>query len=221
MSRADPQAPRHAGRGDATRPVAAVPEAWRDERTVLRERRRQLAPWSDRRTARVRPRQPATAHRPPPVPIFVDDSGRRRRAARLVGSALAVAVLGYVVLISLSLAGVPLVGHLAPPGLGRLNQPSGDVGVVTGPAVEVAPLPEAAGDPSSTSAQGGAFAAGASPTTSPSAVPTTVAPPTAAPTTTTTVHGRSSATTVPSPGSTVPSTDPGGGRRPDSPPGQG
>jgi hypothetical protein len=153
--------------------------------------------------------------------VFVDDSGRRRRAGRLIGAAVAVAVLAYLAVIGLSVAGVPYVGHLAPPGLDRLSSPSGDAGVVTGPAVDEVPLPatpvpgtpDGAGTGEATStAQAGGPAA-------PATVPTTAT--TVVPTSTTVTHGQSETTTDTTPNSTVPTTDPGGGRRPDSPPGQG
>jgi hypothetical protein len=48
--------------------------------------------------------------------VFVDDSGRRRRAGRLVGICLATLVLSYVAVVGLTFSGAPLVNRLAPPG---------------------------------------------------------------------------------------------------------
>jgi hypothetical protein len=157
------------------------------------------------------------------VPVFVDDSGRRRRAGRLIAAAVAVAVLAYLAVIGLSVAGVPYIGHLAPPGLDRLSSPSGDAGVVTGPAVDEVPLP-AAPDPSTPNGPGtgeatATPAAQADGPAAPATVPT--ADTTVVPTSTTVTHGQGETPTDTSPNSTVPTSDPGGGRRPDSPPGQG
>jgi hypothetical protein len=186
-----------------------------DEAARWRARRRSAAPWA---TRPARASRPVRSARPEPVPVFVDDSGRRRRAGRMVGATLAVAVLTYLVVIGLSVAGVPYVGRLAPPGLDLLSRPSGDAGVVTGPAVDEVPLP-APPDPTAAAQPDRSADELTTASTPPTTVPSTAT--TAVPTSTTVTHGRSANQTDPTPSSTVPTTTPGGGRRPDTPPGQG
>jgi len=77
-------------------------------------------PWSRPATRQlVRPR-PVRRHRPAPPPVFVDDSGRRRRAGRVFGACLAALVLSYVGVVGLTFSGAPLIGRLAPPGVDQL-----------------------------------------------------------------------------------------------------
>jgi hypothetical protein len=170
-------------------------------RPAHRSRTAHPTPWS----------RPATRHlgrtgavrrvRPAPPPVFVDDSGRRRRAGRLVGICLATLVLSYVAVVGLTFSGAPLVNRLAPPGVDRLSRPGGDDGLSMGPDAEESPLPPAAlgsGAPSE-----GRDVTGAVTTRHPAGTP---APPTTAPvaSTTTTAPGRSTNSTVPTPSSTVP-----------------
>jgi hypothetical protein len=137
------------------------------------------------------PPAPPPDRRPAPAPVFVDDSGRRRRAGRVVGAGLGVLVFGYLTVVGLAFAGVPLVGRLAPPGVSQLSRPAGDGGVAIGPGAVESDLPPAATGPSS--AGPGATLTDASATT------TTIAS-----TTTSTAPGRGATTSVPSPASTVP-----------------
>ena len=155
--------------------------------------------------------------RPAPPPVFVDDSGRRRRAGRLVGTCVAALVLSYLAVVGLTFSGAPLIGRLAPPGVDELSRPAGDAGLGMGSGAQESPLPSPAAE-----AQDGTpdarevaqdDAVGPAATTAPSAVSTT--------TTTTTVQpGQSTNSTVPTPSSTVPEhTHPTGGP-PTEPPGK-
>ena len=158
---------------------------------------------------------PATA-----TPVFVDDSGRRRRWGRIVGVCLGVVVLAYVGLVGLTFAGVQLAGTLVP-GVDGLSDP-GEGPSGTGAGARETPLPPAAFDPQAVPADGWPGARSASgPDTSPAPTqpPGT---PTSAPTTTTTAPGGGSTTTVPSPNSTVPDHTPPStpGGPPDEPPGK-
>lgn len=188
-----------------------------------RPARQELAPWAGRRRAAQDTTPTIVAARVGTAPVFVDDSGRRRRIGRLVASSVVVAVAAYTAVIALNLAGAPLVGNLAPPGVDRLARPVGDVPVVTGPATDVVTLPPPPTSPSDGTApepgdETGSTADTTASTTSTAPSTTTTVPSTA--TTTTTVRGRGPTTTVTPPGA----TDPGngnGGDPPDTPPGQG
>jgi hypothetical protein len=172
-------------------------------------------PWSRPTTRQlVRPR-PVRHHRPAPPPVFVDDSGRRRRAGRVLGACLAALVLSYVGVVGLAFSGAPLIGRLAPPGVDQLSRPAGDAGLGVGPGAQESPLPAAA-TPDETPVVGAprpARTSAAQATTVPGAVTT--------PTTTTTLApGQSTNSTVPTPSSTVPEhTHPTGGP-PTDPPGK-
>jgi hypothetical protein len=140
--------------------------------------------------------------------VFVDDSGRRRRAARAVGASVGVLALGYVLFVGLTLAGIPGLGEVGAPGLGSLTQPAGEQADVGPDPVEQAvpaevaqPQSEAPASAPTTSeavAQAGPTSAPESSTTTTS---TTVPPVT---TTTTAVHGNGPGAAVPGPNSTVP-----------------
>lgn len=189
-------------------------------------RTRDPAPWSRRGTPPIRnsppPGRPDTAT--VPTPVFVDDSGRRRRAGRLLAGGVASLAVGYLAVVGLTFAGAPIVGHLAPPGLDQLARPAGDEGAGVGPGQRESPLPPAAGAGDVT----GGTAATAETTPTPgdeaATAPASPAPTATAPATTTTTTaaappGQRATTTVPSPSSTVPDrTAPGG--PPDHPPGK-
>lgn len=189
-------------------------------------RTRDLAPWSRRGTPPIRnspppPGRPDTAT--VPTPVFVDDSGRRRRAGRLLAGGVASLAVGYLAVVGLTFAGAPIVGHLAPPGLDQLARPAGDEGAGVGPGQREAPLPPAAGAGEVTG--GTAATAETTPTTRDEAatVPTPPTPTTTTPATTTTAAappGQGAPTTVPSPSSTVPDRTAPGGGPPDHPPGK-
>lgn len=157
-------------------------------------RTRHPAPWSRAQTRVLDQPAPSPGRRPAPAPVFVDDSGRRRRAGRVVGAGLGALVFGYLTVVGLAFAGVPLVGRLAPPGVSQLSRPAGDAGVAIGPGVVESDLPPAATGPDP---------AGPAPTppaglSDVSAATTTTGP------TTTAAPGQGATTSVPSPASTVP-----------------
>lgn len=183
-------------------------------------RTRDPAPWSRQATHRHDP-PPSPGSAPTvPTPVFVDDSGRRRRAGRLVAGGVAIVAVSYLTVVGLTFAGAPIVGHLAPPGIDQLARPAGDDGAGVGPGPQEAPLPAAA-DP--------AASEGTTTTTNDDQAVTAPAPPSpattaASPTTTTTTTavppGQGATTTVPSPSSTVPDRTAPGGGPPDQPPGK-
>lgn len=189
-------------------------------------RTRHPTPWTREATRQVDRPTPTRRLRPAPTPVFVDDSGRRRRVGRLFGTGLGILVVAYVAVVGLTFAGAPLVGRLAPPGVGQLSRPTDDdaAGVVGPDALETA-LPSAAAshEPASTPADlTGADATGADldageSVDQPGATATTPAPAT---TTTTAPPGQGATTSVPTPNSTVPDrTHPTGGP-PTEPPGK-
>ena len=55
-----------------------------------------------------------------PAPVFVDDTGRRHRAVKVVGWLVAVVVVGYLALLGISLVGSPGLVPLSLPALGRI-----------------------------------------------------------------------------------------------------
>ena len=141
--------------------------------------------------------------------MFVDDSGKRRRLARLVGTSVGGLALVYVTFVGLTFAGAPGLGGLDAAGLGQLTNPAGDETDVGSNPVEQAAPEEVADEPAGPAvvadatvpeASSPATTAGGSAVTAPPA-PTTTVPAT----TTTTTHGHGTAT----PNSTVP--DKGGG----------
>lgn len=56
----------------------------------------------------------------PAAPIFVDDSGRRRRLVRVLGWCLGVLALGYLALVGIALIGSPGFLPLSLPGIGSI-----------------------------------------------------------------------------------------------------
>jgi hypothetical protein len=183
-------------------------------------RTRHPTPWSRRVTRHLDVPSPVRRARPAPIPVFVDDSGRRRRAGRLLGGLLGALVLGYVAVVALTFAGAPLVGRLAPPGVDQLSRPAGDEGVDIGPGAQEALLPPAATEPL-------AAGPGAMPTTAvgdaAGALDQQVAASTTVPTpatTTTTLPGQGATTSVPTPSSTVPEHTHTTGGPPTEPPGK-
>lgn len=150
-------------------------------------------------------------------PVFVDDSGRRRRAARAVGASTGLLAFAYVLFVGLTFSGVPGLDEVGAPGLGSLTQPAGErADVGSAPVEQAVPAavagPKADGAPPEVPADAYTTPAGAAvplpPTSTP--VPATTTAPTTAPTmqapttTTTTVHGNGPGTAVPGPNSTVP-----------------
>jgi hypothetical protein len=152
--------------------------------------------------------------------VFVDDSGRRRRAGRLVGTCLAALVLSYIAVVGLTFSGAPLIGRLAPPGVDQLSRPAGDAGLGVGPGAQESPLPPVAAEAQDGTSDAREIAQvdGA---IEPGETPATTVPSDATATTTTTVApGRSTNSTAPTPSSTVPEhTQPTGGP-PLEPPGK-
>ena len=182
-----------------------------------------LTPWATPPARQVDRPRAARRLRPAPPPVFVDDSGRRRRAGRVLGTCLAALVASYVAVVGLTFSGAPLIGRLAPPGVDELSRPAGDAGLDVGPAAQVSALPPAATadpaasgiadvDPTPADAPGPGETSDAGTTGAPAAATTTIA------TTTTTAPGRSTNSTVPTPGSTVPEHSTGG--PPAEPPGK-
>jgi hypothetical protein len=212
--------------GDATRPARSVMPPPVDAATRLppdRSRTGHPTPWS--RSAAGRPNRPAEPrrHRPIPPPVFVDDSGRRRRAGRLLGACLASLVLCYVGVVGLTFSGAPLVGRLAPPGIGQLSRPAGDEGLDVGPGSRESPLPAGALAPPGSATEARGTAPGNAGTPSPAEARPTAAPTTttASPTTTTTTTpGRGTTSSVPTPSSTVPERTHTSGGPPPEPPGK-
>jgi hypothetical protein len=169
---------------------------------------------SPRAEARVRGIEARRQHRP----VFVDDSGRRHRVARIVGTTLGALALVYVAFVGLTFAGVAGLGRFDAAGLGSLTHPAGDHADVGSDPVEQA-APDVAGgtgledlvtttdgtDQGEASSERAATPVTA--TTVPSA--TAIVPPTTTTTgvpatTTTTVHGGGPPTSDHTPNSTVP-----------------
>jgi hypothetical protein len=139
-------------------------------------------------------------------PVFVDDSGRRHRAARIVGTTLGVLALVYVAFVGLTFAGLTGLGRLDAAGLGALTNPAGDHADVGSDPVEQA-APDVADATGLTAAeatdQGEASASQPATQVTASTVPPTTTP--GAPATpTTTLHGRGPTTSDHTPNSTVP-----------------
>jgi hypothetical protein len=149
-------------------------------------------------------------------PVFVDDSGRRHRVARIVGTTLGALALVYVAFVGLTFAGVAGLGRFDAAGLGSLTNPAGDHADVGSDPVEQA-APDVAGrtgleglvtttdgtDQGEASAEQAVMPATA--TTVPPA--TTIVPPTTTTTgvtTTTTVYGGGPPAGDHTPNSTVP-----------------
>lgn len=185
----------------------------------LARRRRHPTPWA----LPPRPARPTGSagpgDGPPTTPVFVDDSGRRRRAGRWIGTGICALVAAYTAVVGLAFAGVPLVGGLAPPGVEQLARSAGDQSVRATPGARERSLPAGAGvaaspdptaPPVSQPATDTGAADGAATTT-----PTTVEPST----TTTAPPGNGATTTVPAPSSTVPARPRPGGP-PTEPPGR-
>ncbi|HEX8802966.1 MAG TPA: hypothetical protein VF743_02195 [Acidimicrobiales bacterium] len=151
-------------------------------------------------------------------PVFVDESGRRRRVGRAIGACIGALLLGYAAVVALTFAGVPVAGTLALPGVDALARPTGQDAADVGAGAGEVRLPDgasdAAGSATTTTAPrsaatpadpGAADADGASTTSS------------TAPATTTTTPGNRSTTSLPEPSS--PTTRPGHGP-PAEPPGK-
>ena len=194
----------------------------------LSRRRRHPAPWSQPPTGEVQRVDVRRNADPAPVPVFVDESGRRRRVGQMLGVSLGTLVLGYVVVVALTFGGAPVAGSFAPPGLGDLSRPAGDDGPGVGSGAQVSPLPTAV-VPGSAPVAGGAATSDPAPAPAGDApapadpgattlVPTTTAPPPS--TTTTAPRGQGATTSVPVPNSTVPERTPPTGGPPSEPPGK-
>jgi hypothetical protein len=183
-------------------------------------RRRHPAPWSQPPTGEIRRVAVRRTTDAAPLPVFVDESGRRRRVGQMLGVSLGTLVLGYVVVVALTFGGAPVVGSFAPPGLGDLSRPAGDDGPGVGSGAQVSPLPTA-GAPGSAPVVGGAATSDQAPaeaydqSEASTTTPTTAPPP---PSTTTTVsRGQGTTTSAPVPNSTVPEHT---GGPPTEPPGK-
>jgi hypothetical protein len=174
------------------------------------------------------PRAEARARRGPGTrrhrPVFVDDTGRRRRAARLIGTTVGLVALVYVGFVGLTFAGLPGLDGVDVAGLGSLTAPAGeDADVGTDPVEQVVPEVVADADhgdgPAAATApdDGDQPAAGTGATTIPATTTTAPAATTTTSPVTTTVPGNGPGTAVPGPNSTVP--DKGG--PPTSRPGNG
>jgi hypothetical protein len=153
-------------------------------------------------------------------PVFVDDTGRRRRAARVVGATTGLLALAYVVFVALVFAGAPGIGELAVAGLGPLTNPAGDEADVGSRPVELAVPEKVTGQadpatgPTSGDGQndqngqvGAPNEAVASTAVTPGSGSTTTVPPattTLPATATTTVHGNGRPDEAPGSNSTVP-----------------
>jgi hypothetical protein len=187
-------------------------------RPAHQSRTGRVAPWARPPTRQLDLPTATRPARPAPIPVFVDESGRRRRVGRVVGGCLGTLVLGYVAVAALTFAGAPLVGRIAPPGLGQLSRPAGDQGVGVGPGAQESPLPPAitgADDPATTPGNASPTDGADDPAEQPAPSTSTTTTPS---TTTTAPPGQGSTTSVPAPNSTVP-THPTGGP-PTEPPGK-
>ena len=127
-----------------------------------------------------------------PAPVFVDDTGRRHRAVKVVGWAVGVIVLAYLALLGISLVGSPGIVPLSLPALGRIlpGPAAAPLGAATrghGPREPVLPPATPAG------------VAPAAPAVQPAAVPSATTRPTTRRTTTSTPRPTLSPTPSPSP----------------------
>ncbi|HZT65211.1 MAG TPA: hypothetical protein VFA11_05430 [Acidimicrobiales bacterium] len=122
-------------------------------------------------------------------PVFVDETGRRRRRAARAGRTLAVLIVAYLVLLGISFARPPWAPRLSLPGVGTVLGPAGQHRPPSlGPSAKVSPLPNL--NP----------AAPAPPAPAPAPAPSTTAPrprigASTAPTTTVTTSASTSTTT--------------------------
>jgi hypothetical protein len=66
------------------------------------------------------PPAPLLADEPAPTPVFVDDSGRRHRAVRVLGWCLGAVMVAYLALLGISLVGSPGLVPLSLPSLGQV-----------------------------------------------------------------------------------------------------
>jgi len=142
--------------------------------------------------------------RPQPRPVFVDDSGRRRRVARLAGVSLGGLAFAYLVVVGATFAGVPGLGRLDTPGLGQLTRPAGDRADVGDEPVEQAVPAEVAGPVGGAGADVPTGDADVSTTTTEATPAAPTDPPVATTTVSTTVPA--TATTVPGRGTSTPSS---------------
>ena len=107
-----------------------------------------------------------------PPPVFVDDTGRRRRRGQRVGRVVGACFLSYVLLLGASLARAPWVPRVTLPGVGSLLAPDDPVPPRLGPDALSSPLPELR--PAAAPATGGRSLR-SSPTTTSGANPPTTA----------------------------------------------
>jgi len=166
------------------------------------------------RRAEARARRGPTPRQPRPV--FVDDSGRRRRVARAIGTTVGLLVLVHVTFVGLTFTGLPGLGGVDLVGLGSLTAPAGgraDVGTdpveqivpeaVIEPDREDVPTPTTSGHDDQLT--GAPVATTTAPPTTTTAPATTTVPLAATPgATTTTLPGNGHDTAGQSPSSTVP-----------------
>lgn len=180
---------------------------------------------------------------PDSAPIFVDDTGRRRRRVRSLATIGTVVSFGYLFILGATMIGIPGLGGLPLPGVGDLRGPTDEMRSSVGdrtieedrPELLIDAEPEAVStETTSTSTSepaGDPPTSAALPSPVPTSGPTTTAgasdpgTPTTAPVTTTTPPGQgSTTTTVTRPGrgpsssapSTTPTSSPGQGGSPPS-----
>lgn len=169
--------------------------------------RRDPTPWARSAQRHAGASTPRPARHQPRPPVFVDDSGRRRRAGRWIGGGLGALVLAYVAVVGLTFAGVPL-GRLAPPGVEQLSRPSDDHDLRVTPGAQENPIPTAGtGEGTSGDAGAPAVAATEDPGLADPGAGTgtdTATTSTTTGSTTTTRPGNGATTSVPGPGATVP-----------------
>lgn len=149
-----------------------------------------------------------------PRPVFVDDSGRRRRVARAVGITSGAVALAYVVFVGLTFAGAPGLGKLDAAGLGQLTNPAGErADLGSNPREQAVPAAVAGGVGVGIQAAGPGPGETSPATSTPAPVSAATVPATttttASPATTTTTRpGHGTNTSAPTPNSTVPGKGP-------------
>src|SRR6266851_7461977 len=138
------------------------------------------------------------------VPVFVDDSGRRRRYTAWFGRGLAVLVGAYVLLLAASLARAPWVPKVSLPIVGNVLKPPGPQALALGATATTTQAPALA--PGAPGAAASAPAGGVSPTGAASGGagalrPGPTSPGVASTPTATTLPASATSTTVALPGS--------------------
>ena len=135
-----------------------------------------------------------------PLPIFVDDSGRRRRVVRRLAMAATTAALGYLVVLVATLVGLPGLGRVPLPGVEELRTPAPAERTVVGDRTFDEPLPELAPAAPTTPLDPLIGVSSTTTTTTTVATTATTAPTTAPTTATTVVTATTASTTTVPPG---------------------